>query len=178
MDFCQDQSSRPTTRGGRTGKTRCQTTPSKPNLGQQAHRACAGQSGIQGERFDRPVLPVQAMCRDIVTRMLKRSDEYMRRRTCLVARPRTPRSCFGIISKIGGIRLAIGCRSLPFTKEVLQQLKSLKETECAADVARISCLQWCRSDSSLLFQCALEVQSELPPGLETWRLAVPAQASS
>jgi len=44
-----------------------------------------------------------------VARVLRRSDEYMRRRTCRVARPQTPRSCSGIISKIGGIRLAIGC---------------------------------------------------------------------
>ena len=34
-----------------------------------------------------------------VARVLRRLDEYMRWRTCRVARPRTPRSCFGFVSK-------------------------------------------------------------------------------
>jgi len=45
-------------------------------------------------------------------RMLKRSDEYVRRRTCRVARPRTPRSRSGASSRIGGMCHAIRCRSL------------------------------------------------------------------
>src|SRR5204863_176591 len=59
-------------------------------------------------RFMRTALDVGGLPAGRRARVLERSDEYKRRRTCGVARPRTPRSCSGIISKIGGIRLAIG----------------------------------------------------------------------
>ncbi len=51
---------------------------------------------------------------------MERSDEYKRWRTCRVARPRTPRSCTGIISKTGGMRLAVGCGVLFLCEKMLR----------------------------------------------------------
>src|ERR1022692_4051709 len=49
VDLSQDQSPRSTTRRCGAGETRGQTAPRKSNLGQQAHRGCAGQSRLQVE---------------------------------------------------------------------------------------------------------------------------------